>query len=296
MTSRLPALALPMLALALAACGGGGSDSGSPPASVTSASAATPVYGQPLVFTVNGSHLDTGLTLGSAGCRDFTLSTAAPYVSSATTAYYRCTVTAVGGQVASVTRSNDGTVLANVAYSVPLPQVTLTIGNGAAVAGSLVITLGPQQAPLTVDNFLAYVNAGFYDGTVFHRHAPGFVLQGGGYAGPLDPAAAVPALKATNAPIALEVNRGLSNLRLSVAMARTSAANSATSQFFVNLANNTSLDTNGGGYAVFGSITSGAELVTAMAGAPCVAYAALLPTGECLPVPNLVIATARQTR
>ena len=121
-------------------------------------------------------------------------------------------------------------------------------------------------------------------------------LAGAGGAGALDPAAAVPALKATNAPIALEVNRGLSNLRLSVAMARTSAANSATSQFFVNLANNTSLDTNGGGYAVFGSITSGAELVTAMAGAPCVAYAALLPTGECLPVPNLVIATARQTR
>lgn len=286
-------LALTML---LAACGGGGDEAGGPAASVSSAGAATPMYGQPLLFTVQGSHLDTGVALSSAGCRDVVRLAEAPYASGATTAYFRCTVIGVGGQLATVRRSSDDTVLATVAYSVPLPQVTLTVSNGAAVAGSLVLTLGPQQAPITVDNFLAYVHAGFYDGTVFHRLAPNFVLQGGGFAAGLDPALAVPDPKPTNAPIALEVGRGLSNVRHSVAMARTSAANSATSQFFINLANNTSLDTNGGGYAVFGSVTAGIDFVTAMAAAPCQPYPALLGSGECLPMPNLVITSARQTR
>lgn len=286
-------LALTML---LAACGGGDDEAGSPAASVTSAVAAAPMYGQPLLFTVQGSHLDTGVALSSAGCRDVVRLAEAPYASGPTTAYFRCTVTGVGGQLATVRRSSDNTVLATVAYNVPLPQVTLTVSNGAAVAGSLVLTLGPQQAPITVDNFLAYVHAGFYDGTVFHRLAPNFVLQGGGFAAGLDPALAVPDPKPTNAPIALEVGRGLSNVRWSVAMARTAAANSATSQFFINLANNTSLDTNGGGYAVFGSVTAGTEVVTAMAAAPCQPYPALVGSGECLPMPNLVITSARQTR
>lgn len=284
------------LTLLLAACGGGGDDAGSPAASVSSAGAATPMYGQPLLFTVQGSHLDTGVALSSAGCRDVVRLAEAPYASGPATAYFRCTVIGVGGQLATVRRSSDDTVLATVAYSVPLPQVTLAVSNGAAVAGSLVLTLGPQQAPITVDNFLAYVHAGFYDGTVFHRLASNFVLQGGGFAAGLDPALAVPDPKPTNAPIALEVGRGLSNVRHSVAMARTSAANSATSQFFINLANNTSLDTNGGGYAVFGSVTAGIDFVTAMAAAPCQPYPALLGSGECLPMPNLVITSARQTR
>ncbi|MDP1648893.1 MAG: peptidylprolyl isomerase [Rubrivivax sp.] len=289
------------LSVTLAACGGGGGDSGTQPASVSSVMVGAPMYGQPLLFTINGSQLAGGIDLSSAGCRDFTLGTAAPHISSASVAYYRCTVMAVGAQQASVMRRSDNTVLATVEYTVPVPQVTLNVSNGASagsgpVNGSLVITLAPQQAPITVDNFLAYVNGGFYDGTVFHRNAPGFVLQGGGWAAALNPALPVPAPKATQAPIALEVGRGLSNLRLSVAMARTGVLNSATSQFFINLADNAFLDTSGGGYAVFGNVTAGAAVVDAMAAATCAPYPALLGAGECLPVPNVVVWAARQTR
>lgn len=289
-----------VLAVTLVGCGGG-SDGGTAPAAVSSATAGTPQYSQPLLITVNGSHLDAGLDVGSPGCRGMTVSTTAPNISTASTAYFRCTVTAVGAQQATVSRAGDGAVLTTVAYTVPDPQVTLNVSNGAStssglVSGQLVITLKPAQAPITVDNFLAYVNSGFYDGTVFHRHAPGFVLQGGGWAAELDPALPVPAAKATKAPIALEVGKGLSNLRLSVAMARTSVPDSATSQFFVNLADNAFLDTAAGGYAVFGSITAGAEVIDALPTAPCASYPALLGAGECLPFPNLAVLSARQTR
>lgn len=186
----------------------------------------------------------------------------------------------------------------NPAPAANAPQVTLTLSNGGAVSGDVVLTLDPARAPVTVANFLAYVNAGFYDGTVFHRHAPGFVLQGGGYTGPLTAGGAVPALKPTNAAIALEDNTGLSNLCLSVAMARTNVADSATSQFFVNLTNNTFLDrtATARGYAVFGSVTSGNAVLTAAINASCTAWTALLPVGDCIPSPNVTITRARQTR
>jgi len=179
----------------------------------------------------------------------------------------------------------------------PPPQVTMTISNGSGVTGTLVLTLAPAQAPVTVANFLNYVNAGFYDGTAFHRHAPNFVLQGGGFAAPLSAAAPAPAPKPTNPPIELEVGRGLSNTALTLAMARTNVLNSATSQFFINLGNNAFLDTAAGGYAVFGSITSGAEFIATMRAAPCVAWPlGPVPPGDCLPVPNFVVTSARQTR
>ncbi len=293
------------LGATLAGCGGGGGDSGTQPAAVTSAAAGTPQYSQPLLFTVNGSNLDTGLSVSSAGCRNMTLSTTAPNISTANVAYFRCTVVAVGAQQATVARASDGTLLTTVTYTVPEPQVTLNVSNGAAagagvVNGNLVITLKPAQAPITVGNFLAYVNSGFYDSTVFHRNSPGFVLQGGGYAADVNPASPVrPPLKATNAPIALEDNSGLSNLQLSVAMARTAAPDSATSQFFINLANNTFLNGTATtrGYAVFGNVTAGADVVDAMAAAPCASMPVLgLPAGDCLPSPNLVVLSARQTR
>jgi cyclophilin family peptidyl-prolyl cis-trans isomerase len=179
------------------------------------------------------------------------------------------------------------------------PQVTMTVSNGAGVSGEIVITLASLQAPVTTANFLAYVNSGFYNGLVFHRHAPNFVLQGGGYAGPLVAnTTPQPALKPTNAPITLEDGGGLLNQRFTVAMARTNAPDSATSQFFINLADNTSLDRGvfNRGYAVFGAVTAGAEVLTAMTAAPCTAWAGFLPAGDCLPSPNIVIVNARQTR
>ncbi len=272
---------------------------GDPAANTTS----TPQYSQPLVLSVVGTNLDLGLTVTSPGCSNAALSTTAPYVSTATTAYFTCKVIAVGSQQLSVKRNSDNAVLATVPFTVPLPQVTLTFSNGptGTVAGNLVITLEAARAPITVDNFLAYVSSGFYVGTVIHRNSPGFVLQGGGYAGPLSPTVAK-STKPTNPSIVLEDNVGLTNAKWTLAMARTSAPDSATSQYFINLADNNvpgavNLDktATSRGYAVFGTITTGTDVVTAMAAAPCVdsIYTAL---PECLPVPNLTITSAVQTR
>ena len=169
----------------------------------------------------------------------------------------------------------------------------MAVSNGAAVAGSMVITLAPDRAPLTVDNFLAYVNAGFYNGTIFHRVVAGFVIQGGG----LVPGTPLPTLKTPPfAPIALEVGVGLSNLQWTIAMARTSVLNSATSQFFINLVNNAgSLDPSAStaGYAVFGSVSGNTALVSAIVAAPCQTGTGI---SECLPTPNMVITSAAQTQ
>ncbi len=123
--------------------------------------------------------------------------------------------------------------------------------------GTIEIELDRQRAPLTVDNFVKYVKAGFYDGTVIHRVEPGFVLQGGGFTATAEKAAGLP-------PIRLESNNGLKNLAGTIAMARTSVPDSATSQFFVNLADNPDLNyvsTAQPGYAVFGKVVAADKLV-----------------------------------
>ena len=291
------------VAACLTACGGGGGSAGGAPPTVSSVSAGQATYSQPLLITAQGNNLDQGVAASSAGCRNMVLSTTAPNISNASTAYFRCTVSGVGAQSVSVTRTSDGGVLGSAAFTVAVPQVTMAISNGAGVNGSLVLTLDPARAPVTVDNFLAYVNAGFYDSTVFHRHGrqndlSPFVLQGGGYSAPVSSAAPFPAAKATRDPIALEVGRGLSNVQYSVAMARTSALNSATSEFFINTVDNVFLDTAGGGYAVFGTVTAGTALVNAMVAAPCstspLNFGSNSP--DCVPSPNLVITRATQTR
>ncbi|MFO7324154.1 MAG: peptidylprolyl isomerase [Pseudomonadota bacterium] len=131
-------------------------------------------------------------------------------------------------------------------------------------------------------------------GTIFHRKDPGFVFQGGGYAAPLA-ADQNPVLKTTPYPaIPLEVK--VSNVRGTVAMARTNLPNSATSQFFINLADNQALDYINGGYAAFGYITD-MSFVAEMSQAPCVASVVTDGTYYgCLPVPNLMIVSAEQTR
>ena len=283
-------------ALLVSACGGGGgAGSGSAPA-VASASAGTPKYSQKLLLTVTGSNLDQGLSVTATACSGITLSTVAPWVSTAITAYYQCTVSASGAGQFVLTRTSDNATLTTTAFSVPVPQVTMTVSNGAGVNGALVVTLAPNQTPLTVDNFLAYVNAGFYDGTVFHRVSPGFVIQGGGYASPVDNADVTP--KATNAPIPLEVGKGLFNTQWTIAMARSSDPASATSQFFINLVDNSAAPgiVNGAGYAVFGNVAASNATVTAIAGAPCTAIPFFLPSGECTPSPNVVITLAAQTQ
>lgn len=120
--------------------------------------------------------------------------------------------------------------------------------------GDIVLELDAEKAPKTVENFVRYVQAKHYDGLIFHRVIDGFMIQGGGYTPELNE-------KPTRAPIPLEAGKGLSNVRGSIAMARTSDPNSATAQFFINVADNSRLDTAGGGYAVFGRVVEGMEVV-----------------------------------
>lgn len=301
MTKNLSGRAAVIVAgLLLAACGGGGGGGSPPPGpqpEIASATNEQARYGDPILITVQGSNLDRGLvaTATTTGCRDLALQTTAPTASTATTAYFRCNVTAVGNQTVRFTAS-DGRVLRELTFLVVTPRVTLALDNGAGFSGNVTITLAPTEAPVTVNNFLAYVKSGFYDGTVIHRYSPGFVVQGGGFAAPVAPGPTLPPLKPTNAPIVLEDNAGLSNLRLTVAMARTNAPDSATAQFFVNLADNRGLDRTPTtrGYAVFGTVTGGADVINAIAGIPCVAGFAANPPGDCLPSPNLRIVSARQ--
>src|SRR5579863_9791465 len=127
-------------------------------------------------------------------------------------------------------------------------------------AGAIHIELYADKAPITVKNFLAYVDAGFYDGTIFHRVIPDFMVQCGGFTPDMQQ-------KKTHAPIKNEADNGLSNEPYTLAMARTSDVNSATSQFFINLADNTFLDhgTRDFGYAVFGKVTQGTDVVDKIA-------------------------------
>jgi peptidyl-prolyl cis-trans isomerase A (cyclophilin A) len=284
------------LASVLAGCGGGGGGGGGtePPAvpTVTSIVVGAPRYSQSLLITVNGTRLDLLPAVSSAACTGMQRSTTAPNLSSATTAFYTCTVAATGAGTVSV--AYNGSALGSQAYTVPEPQVTLTLANGAGVAGDVVLTLDPTRVKATVDNFLRYTSDGYYSGTIFHRVVDNFVAQGGGYLP--HASGATPQLKpGLRAPIALEVGRGLSNVALSVAMARSAAADSATAQFFINLVDNPELDPGPAtaGYAVFGQVSAGADVVTALVAAPC---APLAPISECAPDPNVVITAAAQTR
>ena len=125
--------------------------------------------------------------------------------------------------------------------------------------GEFSLLLFPKDAPETVDNFMTYVEDGFYTNTIFHRVIDGFMIQGGGFDQNLEE-------KPTNRPIRNEANNGLSNLALTIAMARTNDPHSASSQFFINLVDNKFLDfteetLEGWGYAVFGKVTEGQEII-----------------------------------
>ena len=129
--------------------------------------------------------------------------------------------------------------------------------------GSITLELDDAKAPVTVANFLAYAKDGHYDGTIFHRVIDGFMIQGGGFDKSMDQ-------KETRAPIRNEAMNGLKNDRGTIAMARTMIVDSATSQFFINLVDNeflnfTSPTPQGFGYAVFGKVTDGMEVVDAIA-------------------------------
>jgi peptidyl-prolyl cis-trans isomerase B (cyclophilin B) len=132
--------------------------------------------------------------------------------------------------------------------------------------GDITLELDAENAPETVRNFLQYVRDGHYDGTLFHRVIPGFMIQGGGFAAGMQQ-------KPTRAPVANEAANGVRNARYSVAMARTSDPHSATAQFFINVADNAFLDYKGPspqgyGYCVFGKVVAGQDVVDRIAGVP----------------------------
>ena len=125
--------------------------------------------------------------------------------------------------------------------------------------GPMTLELDAENAPKTVENFLSYVSSGFYDGTIFHRVINNFMVQGGGFTADMEQ-------KATQAPIENEANNGLKNVRGTIAMARTQDPHSATAQFFINVQDNdflnhTGENMQGWGYAVFGKVTEGEDVL-----------------------------------
>jgi peptidyl-prolyl cis-trans isomerase B (cyclophilin B) len=140
------------------------------------------------------------------------------------------------------------------------PKVDLHIAN----LGTITLELDAEKAPNTVANFLNYVNKGHYDNTIFHRVIPGFMVQGGGMGPGMKE-------KSTDKPITNEANNGLKNASYTVAMARTSDPHSATAQFFINVADNSFLNhtapsAQGWGYAVFGKVVAGTDVVDKIKG------------------------------
>lgn len=136
--------------------------------------------------------------------------------------------------------------------------------------GDIVLELDAEKAPKTTKNFLQYVKDGFYNGTIFHRVIPGFMIQGGGFTTDM-------VQKPTREPIDNEADNGLKNDVYTIAMARTQAPHSATAQFFINVANNSFLNHSaptmqGWGYAVFGKVVKGQNVVDAIAGVPTTSH------------------------
>lgn len=195
---------------------------------------------------------------------------------------FRCRIVGTGGLNAELRAS--GQLVASGVLTVPEPQVTV-----ATSRGTIVMELNPTKAPITVDNFLRYVNEGFYSNILFHRVINNFVIQAGGF----QPNMVVK--PPTYVPIKLESTNGLSNLRGTIAMARTQAPDSASSQFFINVANNTSLNYQSAtspGYAVFGTVVQGMDVVDAIR---------VVPTGTVagqadVPLTEVLLQSAVQTR
>ena len=256
------------VSLVLAACGG---------IDQTTLDAGPLMYGQLAQFTVQGPNLDKGITLVAPKCSGIKEIVGG----TPTLRAYNCTPTATGTITVTVVGGN--VVLRDGKFDIPVPQVTLKTS-----MGDIVLDLDPTAAPLSVNNFLQYVWADFYSTLIFHRVIPGFMIQGGGFDATLTQAT-------TKAPIKLESNNGLTNLRGTLAMARTDVADSATSQFYINVVDNPSLDyvsATQPGYAVFGKVASGLAVVDTIAAVPTGTRGAM----NDVPLTDVVILSATQTR
>lgn len=172
----------------------------------------------------------------------------------------------------------------------PVKQASNPIVELKTNMGDIEIELYPEKAPKTVKNFLGYVNSGFYDGTVFHRVIKGFMVQAGGFDKDMEQ-------KRTLSPISIESNNGLKNDRYTIAMARTSNPNSATSQFFINAKDNDFLDytsptPQGYGYTVFGKVVKGMETVDKIENAKTSSQNSM----DDVPISNIIIQKASEKK
>jgi peptidyl-prolyl cis-trans isomerase A (cyclophilin A) len=277
MLNKFNSFILSLCVMLLAGCGGSGSE---PSVAVSDIQVNQLKYGQLSQFTLTGNFSDNEINVSTKNCKGLALVAGGTPTSKSVT----CTIGAAGTGVVSLeAKLADGTVLKSVSFDVPNPQVSLVTN-----LGSMVVELNPTATPLSTDNFLQYANSKFYDNTIIHRIVTTgiFVAQGGW----LTPTPAVqPGQKAA---IALEVNKGLSNLKGTIAMARSADLNSATSQYFFNLADNVALDTSNGGYAVFGKVVSGAEVLDAMASVKTTTAFGLAD----FPASNVIVLSATQTK
>lgn len=252
------------------------------PEPVTNINVANLKYGQTAVLSLSGDPQISALKITADKCSNMVLDA----VSTATTRTARCTVTGTGDLKFSVTNTSGGTTFYTQTVSVPEPQVTLVTS-----LGTVVMELNPTAAPITVKNFLSYVNQSlsFYKDTLVHRVISGFMVQGGGFnTGMVQKTGLSPA-------ITLESQNGLLNVRGAVAMARTPEANSATAQFFVNLVDNAFLNyasASNPGYAVFGKVVSGMDVIDLMATKPT----QTVGNNQNVPVTDITITSATQTQ
>jgi peptidyl-prolyl cis-trans isomerase A (cyclophilin A)/peptidyl-prolyl cis-trans isomerase B (cyclophilin B) len=235
-------------------------------------------YGQLGRFVIEGKHLDQEFSVSLSKCTGLAVAEGGLATSKTIT----CTVNGTGAATIFASFKEQQIYSAN--FNVPEPQVLMKTS-----LGDLLIELNPTAAPITVRNFLGYVNDQFYNKTQFHRIEKGFVAQGGWV--DLTPAIKNP----TRPAITLESTKGLSNLKGTIAMARTNEPNSATSQFYLNLADNLGLDYAQGvrdGYAVFGKIIQGMPVLDAIGQVP-IANRYGLAT---FPAADLIITEVRQTQ
>ncbi len=284
---------LGLLGLAtLGGCGGGG---GADQPTVTTLSASPVMYGRTLFVSVSGQALDKGISLGIAsGCGDITQSAGG----SDATQQFSCRVNAIGPMTVQVLRGG-GTRVASLQLNVPLPQARLTTSKGV-----IEVELDPIKAPLSVNNFLDYLNEGYYRNTIFHRvvKISDAVIQAGGFSTAANNG--IVPKTATHNPIALESQNGLTNLRGSIGLAREGGKpDSATSQFFFNVTDNPAFNyvsADQPGFAVFGRITVGLDVMDVIGAVPTDfrsvvinGTSTLLPN---VPLDNIIISAASQIK
>ena len=260
----------------LSACGG---STGFPPV-ITGVKVQSIKYGHTATIYLGGKDLRSSVTVDTNGA---CINPSFASNSTTDTLVLSCGVKVVGDMPLTI-KAEDGSVIYTTTVIVPKPQVTLF-----TTKGTIVLELDPTTAPISSNNYLSYVSKGFYTSTLFHRVISGFMIQGGGYTTGL--------VKKTgqSAPIELESNKGLSNLRGTLAMARTNVFNSATSEFFINVVDNTFLDyKNAGnpGYAVFGKVVQGMDVVDAIVAQPTGVSNGFAD----VPLTDVVISLALQTQ